>query len=144
MGMENAGTYADPDGGDREVTVFSMGPGGAAAEVHVVPRPDLPRAQQGFGGVHHVAFRVTDHEAQDRWLSHLNKLRVPNSGLVERYYFESLYFREPGGTLFELATDGPGFAADEDPMTMGEALALPPFLEPHRARIEAGLRPLPV
>jgi glyoxalase family protein len=142
MGMRQAGTYADPDKADRQVHVFAMGPGGAAAEVHVLPRPELPRARQGFGGVHHVAFRVADHAAQVAWLDHVRSLGVPNSGLVERYYFESLYFREPGGTLFELATDGPGFHADEDPMTLGEALALPPFLEPHRDTIEAGLKPL--
>jgi glyoxalase family protein len=64
------------------------------------------------------------------------------SGLVERYYFRSIYFREPNGILFELATDGPGFLADEDEAHLGEALALPPFLEPHRADIEANLRPL--
>ncbi len=144
MGMREAGRYADPDQADREIAVFSMGPGGAAAEVHVLTRPDLPRAQQGYGGVHHVAFRVADHAAQEAWLAHLRGHGVQNSGLVERYYFESLYFREPGGTLFELATDGPGFSADEDPMTLGESLALPPFLEPHRAQIEAGLQPLPV
>ncbi len=144
MGMRDAGRYADPDRADREVAVFSMGSGGPSAEVHVVARPDLARAQQGFGGVHHVAFRVADHAAQNEWLSHLTRLRVANSGLVERYYFESLYFREPEGTLFELATDGPGFTADEDAMTMGERLALPPFLEPHRERIETGLKPLPV
>ncbi len=144
MGMRDAGSYADPDQPARTVHVFAMGPGGAAAEVHVLPRPDLPRARQGFGGVHHVAFRVADHAAQSAWLDHLSALGVPNSGLVERYYFESLYFREPGGTLFELATDGPGFHADEDPLALGERLALPPFLEPHRARIAAGLEPLPV
>ncbi len=143
MGMTEAGRYADPDSAAREISVYSMGPGGASAEVHVLPRSDLPRAVQGFGGVHHVAFRVTDHSAQQAWLSHLTSLGVPNSGLVERYYFESLYFREPGGTLFELATDGPGFSADEDPRTLGDRLALPPFLEPRRAAIEAGLKPLP-
>ncbi len=144
LGMRDAGTYPDPDRAERPVSVFSMGPGGAAAEVHVVVRGDLARAQQGAGGVHHVAFRVADHAAQQAWLAHLTQLGVPNSGLVERYYFESLYFREPGGTLFELATDGPGFANDEDPMTLGESLALPPFLEPQRASIEAGLKPLSV
>lgn len=143
MGMRARGSYADPDVAEREVAVFEMGPGGASAEVHVVVRSDLPRAAQGFGGVHHVAFRVADNSAQEQWLTHLQSLGVPNSGLVERYYFKSLYFREPGGTLFELATDGPGFSADEDPLTLGESLALPPFLEPRRAAIEAGLVPLP-
>ena len=63
--------------------------------------------------------------------------------MIDRYYFRSLYFREPGGVLFEIATDGPGFATDEDAEHLGERLALPPFLEPRRAAIEAGLRPLP-
>ena len=66
----------------------------------------------------------------------------PNSGEVERYYFRSLYFREPNGILFEIATDGPGFAVDEPLESLGERLALPPFLESRRASIEAGLRQL--
>ena len=65
-----------------------------------------------------------------------------NSGAIDRFYFRSLYFREPNGILFEIATDGPGFATDEPMETLGEKLALPPFLEPRRAEIEAGLKPL--
>jgi glyoxalase family protein len=67
---------------------------------------------------------------------------MPSSGPVDRYYFRSLYFREPNGILFEIATDGPGFAADEPMEALGERLALPPFLEPRRRAIEAGLKPL--
>ena len=67
---------------------------------------------------------------------------IPNSGKVDRFYFRSLYFREPNGILFEIATDGPGFATDEPIDTLGESLALPPFLEPRRAEIEAGLKPI--
>ena len=67
---------------------------------------------------------------------------APSSGPVDRYYFQSLYFREPNGILFEIATDGPGFATDEPLDKLGERLALPPFLEPRRAEIEAGLKPL--
>jgi glyoxalase family protein len=67
---------------------------------------------------------------------------VPQSGPVDRYYFRSLYFREPNGILFELATDGPGFASDEPMETMGERLSLPPFLESRRQEIEAGLKPI--
>ena len=69
-------------------------------------------------------------------------MRVPSSGEVERYYFRSLYFREPGGNLFEIATDDPGFAVDEPLDALGERLSLPPFLEGRRDQIEAGLKPL--
>ena len=91
--------------------------------------------------MHHVAFRTPDAE-YDAWAERLNELRIPNSGKVDRYYFRSLYFREPNGILFEIATDGPGFAVDEPLDKLGEKLALPPFLEPQRAQIEAGLKPL--
>ena len=72
----------------------------------------------------------------------MNELGVNNSGKVDRFWFRSLYFREPNGVLFEIATDGPGFAVDEDPETLGEKLVLPPFLEPRREAIEAGLKPI--
>jgi glyoxalase family protein len=123
-------------------TVFAMGEGGPAAEVHVVERPDLNAAQPGAGGVHHVAFRTPDAAQYGQWAASLNDLGVPNSGPIDRFYFRSLYFREPNGVLFEIATDGPGFATDEPADKLGEKLALPPFLEPKRAAIEAGLKPL--
>lgn len=96
----------------------------------------------GSGGVHHVAFRTPNDEEYDAWAKRLKEMRVPNSGKVDRFYFRSLYFREPNGILFEIATDGPGFATDEPLAALGERLALPPFLEPRRAAIEAGIRPL--
>ncbi len=94
------------------------------------------------GAVHHVAFRTPEMETSREWAKRLSEVRIPNSGEVERYYFRSLYFREPGGNLFEIATDGPGFAVDEPMDSLGERLALPPFLEGRRAQIEAGLKPL--
>jgi glyoxalase family protein len=123
------------------VQVFAMGEGGGAAELHVIEQ-EGPMARQGAGGVHHVAFRTPDDAQYEAWAHRLNELRVPNSGAVDRFYFRSLYFREPNGILFEIATDGPGFATDEPMETLGEKLALPPFLEPRRAEIEAGLKPL--
>ncbi|WP_304617826.1 ring-cleaving dioxygenase [Paracoccus sp. (in: a-proteobacteria)] len=141
MNMRKVRDYASPDG-QGQVHVFEMGPGGAAAELHVAVQPGLPQARQGAGGVHHVAFRVPDNAALTEWARHVAGFRVPNSGEVERFYFRSLYFREPGGNLFELATDGPGFDVDEPFETMGESLSLPPFLEGKRAQIEAGLKPL--
>jgi glyoxalase family protein len=125
-----------------EVHVFEMGPGGAAAELHVEVNPDLAPARQGAGGVHHVAFRTPDKAEFDQWVKRVGSFGVPSSGEVERYYFTSLYFREPNGILFEIATDGPGFAVDEPLETLGERLALPPFLEGRRTEIEAGLKPL--
>ena len=139
MNMRKARDHASPDG---HVHVFEMGDGGPAAELHVVVQPGLPPARQGAGAVHHVAFRTPDLEQMHEWTERLAKLRVPSSGEVERYYFRSLYFREPNGILFEIATDGPGFTADEPLESLGERLALPPFLEPRRAQIEAGLKPL--
>ena len=128
--------------GGRRVTVFATGPGGPGAELHVVELPNAPRAQVGAGGVHHVAFRTPDADEQAAWLRRIRSAGLMTSDLIDRFYFRSLYFREPNGILFEIATDGPGFAADEDAAHLGERLALPPFLEPQRARIEAGLRPL--
>jgi glyoxalase family protein len=139
MNLRPARTYAL---GEATVHVYEMGEGGPAAELHVAVEPSLRTAAAGAGGVHHVAFRVPTFEQYDAWAQRLGQLRVPNSGPVDRFYFRSLYFREPNGILFELATDGPGFDADEPMESLGQRLALPPFLEPRRASIEAGLKPL--
>jgi glyoxalase family protein len=104
-------------------------------------QPGLPRARQGAGSVHHVAFRTTEKD-YSAWVQRLEVLGLRSSGPINRYYFQSLYFREPNGILFEIATDEPGFTADEPLETLGEKLALPPFLEPRRREIEAALKPL--
>jgi len=141
LGMERARSYRLASGHQVEVVkAHGEGPG---TEVHVAAQPDLPPGRMGAGGVHHVAFRTPDDRQHRAWLERLEAFRVPNSGVVDRYYFRSLYFREPGGILFEIATDGPGFDVDEPPDSLGRTLALPPFLEPRRADIEAHLRPLP-
>ncbi|NMA98418.1 MAG: ring-cleaving dioxygenase [Phyllobacteriaceae bacterium] len=127
---------------NAEVYVYEMGPGGPSAELHVSVDPTLGRARPGAGGVHHVAFRTPDQDSLRAWIERVNSFGIRSSGEVERFYFTSLYFREPNGILFEIATDVPGFAADEPMESLGETLALPPFLEPHRAQIEAGLKPL--
>ncbi|MFE0017738.1 ring-cleaving dioxygenase [Mesorhizobium sp. NPDC059054] len=141
LNMKQERHYASPDG-QGDVHVYAMGEGGPAAELHVAVQPDLPIARQGAGAVHHVAFRTPDIPAIRDWAARLSEFRIPSSGEVERYYFRSLYFREPGGNLFEIATDGPGFTADEPLESLGERLALPPFLEGKRAAIEANLKPL--
>lgn len=141
LNMSEERRYTSPDG-EGDVHVYRMGEGGPAAELHVAVQPGLPTARQGAGAVHHVAFRTPDIKASRDWAARLSEFRIPNSGEVERYYFRSLYFREPGGNLFEIATDGPGFTADEPLESLGERLALPPFLEGRRASIEANLKPL--
>ncbi|WP_238278201.1 ring-cleaving dioxygenase, partial [Methylobacterium goesingense] len=138
LGMSHDRVYELPEG---EVRVYRMGAGGPAAEIHLVAEPKLAPARQGAGAVHHVAFRIPDADYA-AWADRLQQRRMPSSGPVDRYYFRSLYFREPNGILFEIATDGPGFATDEPLETLGERLALPPFLEGRRAEIEAGLKPL--
>lgn len=124
------------------VSIYGMEGGGPGKEVHVLETHSDEPSVGGGGSIHHVAFRVKDAQEQQAWLKRLAIYGVPNSGLVERYYFKSLYFRISNGILFELATDGPGFAVDEPLETLGQRLALPPFLEPRRAQIEAGLKPL--
>ncbi|RAI34148.1 ring-cleaving dioxygenase [Rhodoplanes serenus] len=140
--MRRERDYATPGRGRESRThVYVMGAGGPAAELHVAVEPGLPAAQPGAGGVHHVAFRVADGD-YEAWVERLRRLRVPSSGPVDRFYFRSLYFREPSGILFEIATDGPGFAVDEPLDRLGRGLSLPPFLEGRRHEIEAGLTPL--
>ncbi|TDR94715.1 ring-cleaving dioxygenase [Enterovirga rhinocerotis] len=141
MGMRSVRDYPTPGNEGSTTQVYEMGAGGAAAELHVAVEPGLPVAMPGAGGVHHVAFRIPDAD-YDAWARRLQEIGVRSSGPVDRFYFRSLYFREPAGILFEIATDGPGFTADEPLETLGESLALPPFLEPRRAAIEAGLKPL--
>jgi glyoxalase family protein len=141
MNMQGVRSYPSPDG-SGDVHVFAMGAGGAAAELHVAVQAGLPAAQQGAGAVHHVAFRTPDEQQLQEWTARLGTFRLPSSGEVERFYFRSLYFREPGGVLFEIATDGPGFAVDEPIESLGQTLSLPPFLEHKRVQIEKNLKPL--
>lgn len=139
--FEKVKTLPSVDNPDEPVTIFAMDGGGPNKELHV----RQVRGRMGYpghGGVHHVAFRLRDETEQQAWLQRLNEIGVGNSGIIDRYYFKSLYFRISNGILFELATDGPGFATDEPLEKLGERLALPPFLEPQRAQIEAGLQPL--
>jgi glyoxalase family protein len=121
---------------------FAMDGGGPGKYLFVREEPTLDRIALGRGGVHHVAFRLSDRDEQQEWIDLLAQYDVPNSGPIDRYYFRSVYFRISYGILFELATDGPGFTGDEDLEHLGETLALPPFLEDRRAEIEAGLTPI--
>jgi len=140
MGFRQEREYRLPD--DTRVLVYEVGHGGPGTEVHLEVRPALGPGQVGIGGVHHVAFRTPDGDEQAAWRTRLDDSGVGVTPVIDRFYFKSIYFREPGGVLFEIATDGPGFASDEPVDRLGENLALPPFLEPQRARIESGLRPI--
>ncbi len=142
MNLRPIRQYPHPENAAHTVHVYEMGGGGSHAELHVAVQPDMGRARLGAGGVHHVAFRTPNEAEYHQWKTRLDSHGIANSGEVDRYYFRSLYFREPNGILFEIATDGPGFGVDEDTATLGEQVALPPFLEQRREAILAGLRPI--
>jgi glyoxalase family protein len=142
LGWEDARRLTNEQG--EEVVIYAMDGGGPGKEVHLIVQPHTRIAQPGAGGVHHVAFRVSDSDEQSAWRQRVVSSGLGASQVIDRYYFRSVYFRVSNGILFELATDGPGFAADEPLETLGERLALPPFLEPHRTQIEAGLKPIEV
>ncbi|MGY0693917.1 ring-cleaving dioxygenase [Virgibacillus sp. FSP13] len=122
--------------------LFEVGEGGNGAQVIVEYNTVLPRARQGYGTVHHAAFRAEDRAELDEWKKRMQGFRLPNSGYVERYYFGSLYTNVYPQILFEIATDGPGFMGDEPYETLGEKLALPPFFESKREIIENQVRPI--
>ncbi len=142
LGFRQVGEYPAPEDPSRKVTVFAAGDAGPGTEVHIEVRPELRLIDLGVGGVHHVAFRTPNDEEHRRWQQRLTEMGLRVTPVIDRYYFRSIYFREPGGVLYEIATDGPGFATDEAVEHLGERLALPPFLEPHRAEIEANLHPI--
>ncbi len=104
--------------------------------------PPAERGRQSAGTVHHIAWYTTDAE-QGGWLELLGEAGIPNSGVIDRHYFHSVYFREPGGVLFELATEEPGFTVDGSVEELGRRIILPPWLEPRREEVEARLTPLP-
>ncbi|TYS71057.1 ring-cleaving dioxygenase [Sutcliffiella horikoshii] len=122
--------------------LFEVGEGGNGARLVVEHNDTLPQAQQGFGTVHHAAFRVDNRAVIDEWDARLKGFGFNTSGYVDRYFFESLYARVAPQILFEFATDGPGFMGDEPYETLGEKLSLPPFLEPKREQIEKLVRPI--
>jgi glyoxalase family protein len=122
---------------------FSMSDGGAGALVDVAAGASV-RGLQAGGTVHHVAYRAPDLETMTRWQHELADAGVAVTEIRDRQYFKSIYFREPGGVLFEIATDSPGFDIDEPLLELGRSLKLPPWLEPNRAQIAASLPPFSV
>lgn len=122
--------------------LFEVGEGGNGAQVIVEHNSSFPQARQGYGTVHHAAFRVEDKTVLEKWDQHLRGFGFQTSGFVDRFFFGSLYSRVAPQILFEFATDGPGFMGDEPYETLGEKLSLPPFLEPKRDKIESYVRPI--
>ena len=135
FGFERAGE----DAGRRRFRAVAPG---AGALIDTVELPGERRGDMGAGSVHHIAWRTRDDASQSEWLARLPKLGLNVTPVQDRQYFHSIYFREPGGVLFEIATDPPGFATDEPLDHLGESLKLPPWLEPNRAQIERALPPL--
>lgn len=129
-------------GQDGAFHLFEVGEGGNGAQVIVEKNIILPPGRQGFGTVHHAAFRVEDRAVLDEWTQRMESFGFRTSGFVDRFFFQSLYSRVANGILFEFATDGPGFMGDEPYETLGEKLSLPPFLEPKREQIEGMVRPI--
>jgi glyoxalase family protein len=114
----------------------------AGREIDLICMPDAHPGRVGAGSVHHIALRARDAEEQRQWREHLVSLGYNVTPVIDRIYFHSIYFREPGGILFEIATDPPGFALDEDLNQLGESLRLPPWLESSRVQIEKVLPPI--
>lgn len=141
LGFRKVGEEPLGDGSSR-VATFEVGSGGPGTRLRVVERPGASHAHLGRGGVHHVAFRVPNDEEHAAWQEKVTRAGLRATPVIDRFYFKSVYFREPGGILYELATDGPGFATDEDPEHLGEKLSLPPFLEDRREEIEGRLTPI--
>ena len=127
--------FGESDGWHR----FGTGDGGSGKHVEIREMPHTPRGAWGVGTMHHVAWRVADDQTELRVRERIERAHRRPTEVIDRFWFKSVYFLEPGGVLFEIATDGPGFAVDEDPQKLGEQLVLPPWLEAHRGEIEAAL-----
>lgn len=120
-------------------TRYTVGAGGPGTYVDLLTDPNLPRGLNGAGTIHHVAFSTGTDASQDEAHREIEASGLHVSPVIDRAYFKSIYYREPGGVLFEIATDEPGFAIDEPVETLGQRLGLPPRLEPYREQIEAAL-----
>jgi len=129
-------------GQEKEWTAFGIDGGRSGCYLEIQEIPDADRGRWGTGGVHHVAWRVPDVDTELQVRDCIERARRRPTEVIDRFWFKSVYFLEPGGVLFELATDGPGFTVDEDPASLGEHLVLPPWLEPRRKEIESQLPPL--
>ncbi len=131
-------------GRDGPRTRFQTGPGGPDAILDVIESPEGPVGEESIGTVHHVAWRAPDDAAQKQWRETLVAAGRNVTPVIDRYYFRSIYYREPGGVLFEIATDTPGFTVDEAPEALGSSLSLPPWFQVRREDLDRSLTPITV
>lgn len=133
-----------PDHRNGNRARFSVGSAASGVTMTVIEQPDAPYARSSAGSVHHIAWRLADDDTQAAWRRHLLANGVHVTDIVDRQYFHSIYFREPGGVLYEMATDNPGMEVDESVENLGSTLRLPPWYEPQRKQIERALLPITV
>ena len=131
-------------GNEGARTRFETGDGGPHSILDLVESPEAPVGEESRGTVHHVAWRTPDAGAQVAWREALLAVGRNVTPVIDRWYFKSIYYREPGGVLFEIATDGPGFTVDEPPEELGSTLSLPPWFQVRRDRLDSGLPPIVV
>ena len=131
-------------GQEGNCTRFETGQGGQHSILDVVESPEGPEGEESMGTVHHVAWRAADAGNQAEWREVLVKAGRNVTPVIDRYYFKSIYYREPGGVLFEIATDGPGFTVDEPAASLGSSLSLPPWFQVRRDRLDETLPPIVV
>ncbi len=124
---------------DGRLQRYVVGEGKSGQRIDLVVDEDAPQGQWGVGAVHHVAWRAADDEAQAALRHAIAQAGGRPTPVIDRFWFKSVYVNEPGGALFEVATDGPGFTVDEAHDSLGESLVLPHWLEPKRSAIEAAL-----
>jgi glyoxalase family protein len=137
MGFRRAGE-------EGKTTRFETGDGGPGAAVDLLEAPEAPVGEEAAGTVHHVAWRAPDDAGQGAWRDVLVKAGRNVTPVIDRYYFKSIYYREPGGVLFEIATDQPGFTVDEAPQKLGSGLSLPPWFQVSRDKLDHNLTPIVV
>lgn len=140
LGLKNAFQRTNPD--QKDTSILGIGNDDQPDFLRYIAAPNAPAGYVGTGSVHHIAMCVADEEDQLRIMRQLNASGVGNSGIVDRFWFKSLYFHDPDRNLLEIATKGPGYTTDERPEELGSRLVLPPWLEPRRGEIEGALNEL--
>ena len=140
LGLKNSFKRTNPD--QKDTVIVGVGNEDRPDFLRYLASPNAPLGEVGTGSVHHIAMCVEDDAAQQRILRQMNILNVRNSGIIDRFWFKSLYFRDPDGNLLEIATKGPGYSADEPAEKLGSRLVLAPWLEPRRQEIEEALNEL--